>query len=103
MNNSCFDKFQPLAAIATTPQAAKTLQSLSESIKATLYLPESVNWTGNAHIYHESTRKHLNSLWDKYSALIFCLATGAVVRLIAPLLQDKRSDPAVVVIDAYIQ
>ena len=100
MNNSCFDQFQPIAAIATTPQAAKILQPLSKSIEATLYLPKSVNWTEEAQIYHESTRKQLNSIWDKYQAFIFCLATGAVVRLIAPLLQDKKSDPAVVVIDA---
>lgn len=99
MNNSCFDQFQPIASISTTPQAAKILQPLSQSINATLHLPQSVNWTGEAQRYHESTRKHLNSLWDKNSAFIFCLATGAVVRLIAPLLKDKSSDPAVIVID----
>ncbi len=100
MNNSCFSQFQLIAAIATTPQAAKILQPLSKSIKATLYLPKSVNWSEEAHIYHESTRKHLISIWDKYQAFIFCLATGAVVRLIAPLLKDKSRDPAVIVIDA---
>ena len=100
MNNSCFDQFQPIAAIATTPQAAKTIQPLAQSINATLYLPKSLNWTQKAHIYHEFTRKQLNSIWDQYSAFIFCLATGAVVRLIAPLLKDKSCDPAVVVIDA---
>lgn len=34
-----------------------------------------------------------------HSALIFIGATGIAVRMIAPLLQDKMSDPAVVVID----
>ena len=38
-------------------------------------------------------------LWDRRSPLIFVLATGAVVRLIAPLLQDKKTDPPVIVID----
>jgi cobalt-precorrin 5A hydrolase/precorrin-3B C17-methyltransferase len=32
------------------------------------------------------------SLWQTHRAFIFGLATGAVVRLIAPLLQDKSSD-----------
>ena len=100
MNNTCFDCFQPIAAIATTPQAAKTIQPLAQSINATLYLPKSLNWTQEAQRYHEFTRKQLNSIWDQYSAFIFCLATGAVVRLIAPLLKDKSCDPAVVVIDA---
>ena len=99
MNNSCFDQFPSIATIATIPQAAKILQPLSQSINITLHLPKSVNWTEEAQIYHESTRKHLTSIWNKHSAFVFCLATGAVVRLIAPLLKDKKSDPAVIVID----
>ncbi|MEM1425324.1 MAG: precorrin-3B C(17)-methyltransferase [Cyanobacteria bacterium P01_H01_bin.130] len=38
-------------------------------------------------------------LWQRRSPLIFVLATGAVVRTIAPLLQDKNTDPPVIVID----
>lgn len=37
--------------------------------------------------------------WDKYKTLIFVMATGIVVRKIAPLLKDKRTDPAVIVLD----
>jgi cobalt-precorrin 5A hydrolase/precorrin-3B C17-methyltransferase len=44
-------------------------------------------------------RDTLGTLWNRYDGLIFALATGAVVRLIAPLLQDKATDPAVVVVD----
>lgn len=39
------------------------------------------------------------TLWLKHEGLIFGLATGAVVRLIAPLLRAKATDPAVVVVD----
>lgn len=38
--------------------------------------------------------------WDEADGLIFIMATGIVVRLIAPLLQHKAVDPAVLVIDA---
>ncbi|KJH71721.1 hypothetical protein UH38_11650 [Aliterella atlantica CENA595] len=38
-------------------------------------------------------------MWDTQEAIVFCLAAGAVVRLIAPLLQHKSTDPAVVVVD----
>lgn len=41
----------------------------------------------------------LADLWKTYDQLVLCFALGAVVRLIAPLLQDKRVDPGVVVID----
>ena len=37
--------------------------------------------------------------WDKYDAIICILAMGAVVRKIAPLLKDKATDPAVIVIN----
>lgn len=38
-------------------------------------------------------------LWPRYRAFVFIMATGIVVRTIAPLLRDKREDPAVVVMD----
>ncbi len=37
--------------------------------------------------------------WQDYDAFICIMATGIVVRAIAPLLQDKRTDPCVVVVD----
>ncbi len=49
--------------------------------------------------YPQTLRQALAEQWPQRDALIFALATGAVVRLIAPLLQDKGTDPAVVVVD----
>ncbi|MBE9168693.1 precorrin-3B C(17)-methyltransferase [Pleurocapsales cyanobacterium LEGE 06147] len=98
-HQSCLTQFQPLAAIATTPQAAKILQPLCQSIGGTLWLPESLDGIVKAQLYSGSLKKHLAEIWQQHQALIFCLATGAVVRLIAPLLQDKFSDPAVVIVD----
>jgi cobalt-precorrin 5A hydrolase/precorrin-3B C17-methyltransferase len=37
--------------------------------------------------------------WRECDALVCFLATGATVRLLAPLLQDKATDPGVVVVD----
>ncbi|MFS8821745.1 precorrin-3B C(17)-methyltransferase [Synechococcus sp. W60.2] len=37
--------------------------------------------------------------WPQVQGCLFILAAGSVVRLIAPLLQDKQRDPAVVVVD----
>lgn len=39
------------------------------------------------------------SLWKKYDGFVLIMATGIVVRMIAPLLESKESDPAVVVMD----
>jgi cobalt-precorrin 5A hydrolase / precorrin-3B C17-methyltransferase len=41
----------------------------------------------------------LPGLWSRLDAAVFFLATGATVRLVAPLLTDKRTDPGVVCVD----
>jgi cobalt-precorrin 5A hydrolase len=41
----------------------------------------------------------LAQLWEDYDQIVLFFALGAAVRLLAPLLQDKHSDPGIVVID----
>jgi cobalt-precorrin 5A hydrolase/precorrin-3B C17-methyltransferase len=41
----------------------------------------------------------LSKFWGKHKRFIFIMASGIVVRTIAPLIKDKRTDPAVVVLD----
>jgi cobalt-precorrin 5A hydrolase/precorrin-3B C17-methyltransferase len=41
----------------------------------------------------------VTDLWGKYDAFVFIMATGIVVRTIAGLMKDKKTDPAVVVLD----
>ncbi|MDG4781641.1 precorrin-3B C(17)-methyltransferase [Micromonospora sp. WMMD961] len=47
----------------------------------------------------DSVADALRSAWAGSDAVVAFLATGAVVRILAPLLGDKRTDPAVVVVD----
>nr|BAM17293.1 cobalamin biosynthesis protein [uncultured bacterium] len=44
-------------------------------------------------------RPLLRRAWGEFEALILFLPVGAAVRLAAPLLNDKRSDPALVCVD----
>jgi len=44
-------------------------------------------------------REQLTRAWREYEGLICIMASGIVVRTLAPLLEDKRRDPAVVVCD----
>ncbi|MBO1350712.1 MAG: precorrin-3B C(17)-methyltransferase [Hormoscilla sp. GUM202] len=110
-------EFQPLAAIAVTPTAVFRLQlALSTKVLTTnpedfstkvlttnkttnIWVPASLDNIPGTRVYQGSLKEHLATLWSNHRALIFCLATGAVVRLIAPLLKDKSRDPAVIVID----
>ncbi|MEW6601577.1 MAG: cobalamin biosynthesis protein [Nitrospirota bacterium] len=41
----------------------------------------------------------LPMIWNECKTLIFIMAAGIVVRTVAPLLKDKKTDPAVVVLD----
>lgn len=95
-----FEEFLPLAAIATTPLGAKRLYVLTELFQSTLWVPASViSERSCVQVYQKPLKDHLAQLWDQQKSLVFCLTTGAVVRLIAPLLQNKETDPAVVVVD----
>ncbi len=38
-------------------------------------------------------------LWPQYQGFIFIMAAGIVVRIISPLLRDKKTDPGIVVMD----
>ena len=54
---------------------------------------EDITW------YSESTTEKVIELFKKSDALICLFSLGAVIRLIAPHLKDKKTDPAVIVID----
>ncbi|QIN82241.1 precorrin-3B C(17)-methyltransferase [Rubrobacter tropicus] len=52
-----------------------------------------------ARLYEGKPREALHRAWHECDALVLFLATGAAVRLIAPLVRDKREDPGVVTVD----
>ncbi|MGB3769194.1 MAG: precorrin-3B C(17)-methyltransferase [Phormidesmis sp.] len=94
----------PIAAITTTPSGLRRLSPLCQEI-AQLWIPPKLQVEATAlhlnyRIYDSSLAAFLQSNWQEYEAFVFCLASGAVVRLIAPLLTDKADDPAVVVVDS---
>ncbi|PWI58730.1 cobalt-precorrin 5A hydrolase [Sulfoacidibacillus thermotolerans] len=49
--------------------------------------------------FSEPVMQLLPTLFAQYEGIISIISLGAMVRMIAPLLKDKKSDPAVVVID----
>ncbi|USK31722.1 cobalamin biosynthesis protein [Bacillus sp. F19] len=53
----------------------------------------------NIFLFEGNVRLLLPSLFQSYKGIIMIISLGAVVRMIAPLLKDKKTDPAVVVID----
>lgn len=53
----------------------------------------------NIQSFDGSVRLLFPALFPAYKGLIIIISLGAVIRMIAPLLQDKKVDPGVVVID----
>ncbi len=50
-------------------------------------------------LYDGKPREALAAAWKECEGIVLFLATGAAVRLVAPLLEDKRRDPGVVCVD----
>ncbi|MFZ4676107.1 MAG: precorrin-3B C(17)-methyltransferase [Nodosilinea sp.] len=91
------------AAIALTPAGLNTLLPLTTGLPAELWIPPGLADLAASYglapqVYDRPLKEALTTLWQTHDGLIFALATGAVVRLIAPLLGDKATDPAIVVV-----
>ncbi|WP_093801451.1 precorrin-3B C(17)-methyltransferase [Streptomyces sp. Wb2n-11] len=56
-------------------------------------------WPGRTQVYDGPVREAVGRAFAECEQLVCFLATGAVVRLVAPLLADKASDPGVVCVD----
>jgi len=81
-------------------QLGRKLQKLLDNTN--LYVPDKFYEecdNDNVYPYYESVKELTGRLFLQYRALIFIMATGIVVRSIAPLIIDKQTDPAIVVMD----
>ena len=54
---------------------------------------EKIQW------YDESTSQKIVDLFKANDGIICLFSLGAVIRLLAPHIKDKKTDPAVIVID----
>lgn len=92
---------EKIAVLAITKNGINIGQTLKKSFPEwTIFAPskfsnqnDSITW------YSESTSEKIVELFKNNDALICLFSLGAVIRLIAPHLKDKKTDPAVIVID----
>lgn len=92
------------AIVAITKHGVELARQLHTSLpQADLYYMSKFEQgdEGNHHIqlFSGSVRLLLPALFGAYKGIILIISLGAVVRMIAPLLKDKKTDPGVVVID----
>lgn len=90
-----------ISVLAITKNGINSGQTLKEFFPEwTIFAPskfsnqnDSITW------YSEPTSEKIVELFKNNDALICLFSLGAVIRLIAPHLRDKKTDPAVIVID----
>lgn len=94
-----FDKANnSLAIISLTPKGNQLSLRIARLIPCDCYTTKRLAKSG-LHPFADSFAQTIATLFSSYSSLLFICATGIVVRTIAPLLQSKLTDPAVLVMD----
>ncbi len=92
-----------LAVVAITRQGSGLACTVAGGLRAKghevrLLLPEAYAREG-ADILSVPLAEAAGGLFDAYDGLVMIMALGIVMRVLAPHIRDKRTDPAVVVLD----
>jgi cobalt-precorrin 5A hydrolase len=91
-----------LALIAITNDGINVAERIKEKLdgEVTVFLPQKLKQSKlTATYYSKKFSDQIGDLFSHYEGLIFVMASGIVVRTIAPHITDKYTDPAVVVVD----
>lgn len=95
------DSIAPIAIIAITRHGVGlALQLWARLPGSVCFVPSRYRFAIAAGAYgFESFKALLPMVWGRHQGIVCIMATGIVVRQIAPLLKNKTVDPAVVVLD----
>ena len=89
-----------IAIWVITPNGTKLAEMLSRDMtESDVYISRKIAPIQLENLRFESLSETLNQKFKRYSGHIFIMSTGIVVRVIAPLINNKVEDPAVVVVD----
>jgi len=91
-----------LGLIAVTTDGIKVAERIKKKLngEVTVFLPQKLKQSKLAATYFSEKLVDLaGEIFSVYDGLIFIMASGIVVRVIAPYIENKHTDPAVVVID----
>lgn len=92
-----------IAIMAVTAKGAALGQQVAAQLRqsgdAVVCYEKSSRESGDEAIVYTSLKPMMEEIFNGYDRLLFIMATGIVVRMIAPYVVHKSSDPAVVVMD----
>jgi cobalt-precorrin 5A hydrolase len=94
------DKKDKIAIWVITPNGIKLAEKLLRHLaEADVYASQKIADTPDGCLSFRNLSGTLAVQFNRYSGHIFLMSTGIVVRVIAPLINSKIEDPAVVVLD----
>lgn len=89
-----------LAFVSLSDEGANLMKRLQEGFpEAIIFLSQGVTKTSSARRF-KSIRNLTREIFNQYEGLVYAAPCGVVVRAVGPILKDKYTDPAVVVVDA---
>ena len=90
-----------IAIVAITKRGESIALSIKRSLpKSKLYIPVKLPAGGKGAVSFKGKLTGLTKkLFVEFEGIVFCMAAGIVVRVIAPYIKDKHTDPAEVVVD----
>ena len=92
---------KPTALVAITKHGTELAKRLKAAMpEAELLVSEKfASAAPGATVMKETVSKEIQRWFHDYEEICFVISLGAVVRMIAPVLKDKHSDPGVVCVD----
>ncbi|MCW3998831.1 MAG: cobalamin biosynthesis protein [Candidatus Bathyarchaeota archaeon] len=93
-----------IAVIAVTRRGVETALKIQKTldiarVPCTVYAPHKYSQNGVVAIDKKLT-EFIKDIYSKVDGLVAVMATGIIIRSVAPLLESKLTDPAVVSVDA---
>ncbi|MHB0870432.1 MAG: cobalt-precorrin 5A hydrolase [Chloroflexota bacterium] len=102
MSGELLPKTSKTALVAVSYPGGELAHRLQQGLhESALFLPERFSPADGTSVHHWRGRLGdlIEGLFKEYHGIVLFGALGMAVRLIAPLARDKRTDPAVVVVD----
>jgi cobalt-precorrin 5A hydrolase len=90
-----------IAIVAITRHGIEIARRIKQKMpEVEIYVPAKHNDGGNDIVwFSEQSTEIVGKVFKNFDALICIFSLGAVIRMLSPHLRDKKSDPAVLVID----
>ncbi len=94
---TAFARPGPIAILAVSHEGARIGARLLVLPESALYAPKP--FVPEAAVYAGSLKEFIGTMWPTHAAIIGVMASGILVRSIAPWISSKYTDPAVVAVD----